>query len=141
MARRQIEIFGITQQLSIDAQPARRSLLLGGVAEGPRAFNCVLTDGAARMLWFHLTRHLYPEQSRTVTALVTTAALSPVDQPNITTYISVERDADDLLSITGDGETGSWAIQLIDLDARRLWAQLDLLLHPVGWKGRESRGH
>ncbi len=119
----------------MEVKPSDHAVILDGGTENARAFSCVLTYGATRMLWFHLTRHLFPEQARRMTALVATAPLSPIDEPGITTHVTLERREDGLLYILGASDVFTWTIRLDDADARRLWAQLDRALHPVGWQG------
>lgn len=108
-------------------------MVVGGSAEDGNPFARVVTAGAARVLWFHLTKHLYPEHAGTVTALVPTAPLRRTDRPAVTSHINFERGANGIYFVSGWGGREGWALCLTGEEARRLWRSLDMLLHPVGW--------
>lgn len=133
--------YGFARDVFVSRKPAGDSLVVGGSAEDGRRFARVITNGAARVMWFHLTCCLYPEHAEKVTAMVPTAALRSADQPAITSHVAVARNLHDIIEVTGWGGQEEWLVCLSNEEAQRLWRSLDLLLHPVGWQGRHSVGH
>ena len=130
--------YGCARDVFVSRKPTGDSLVVGGCAEDGRRFARVLTNGAARVMWFHLTCWLYPEHAEKVTAMVPTAPLRSVDQPAITSHVAVARNPNEPFQITGWGGSEDWRLCLSDDEAQRLWRSLDLLLHPVGWQGRHT---
>jgi len=133
--------YGNARDVFVSRKPTGDSLVVGGSAEDGRRFARVITNGAARVMWFHLTCCLYPEHAEKVTAMVPTAALRSADQPAITSHVTVVRNRHDVFEITGWGGQEEWLLSLSNNEAQQLWRSLDLLLHPVGWQGRHSAGH
>jgi hypothetical protein len=91
------------------------------------------------MLWYHLTRMLFPEKSDAVTALVSTAPLRSEARPTVTTHVVVERTEDGDYEVMGWVGDQNWWLRLTEAEARPFWSALDVALYPVGWEGRSSR--
>lgn len=125
--------YGQASDVFVSRKPAGDSWIVGGSAEDGNRFARVVTNGVARVLWFHLTQQLYPEHAKQVTAMVPTAPLRPVDLPAITSHVTVTRNLEDIFVITGWGGREEWLLCLTAAEARRLWRSLDTLLHPAGW--------
>lgn len=126
-------VYGNARDIYVTRKPQGNSLIFGGSAEDGRPFARVVTTGAARVMWFYLTRHLYPEHADVVTALVQTAPLRPFGQPAVTSHVTIETDNDDIFLVSGWGGRDEWRLRLTREEARRLWQSLDIVLHPVGW--------
>lgn len=133
--------YGCARDVFVSLKPTGDSLVVGGCAEDGRRFVRVISGGAGRVLWYHLTCCLFPEHAEKVTAMVPTAPLRPADQPAITSHVAVARNQHNIVEITGWGGQEEWLLCLAEDEAQRLWRSLDLLLHPVGWQGRHSVGH
>lgn len=125
--------YGHARDVFVSRKPAGDSWIVGGNAEDGHRFARVVTTGAARVLWFHLTRHLYPELAAEVTAMVPTAPLRSVDLPAITSHVSVSKNLDGIFTISGWGGREQWLLCLHPSEAQNLWHLLDKSLHPVGW--------
>jgi hypothetical protein len=125
--------YGHAREVFISRKPASDSWIVGGSAEDGHRFARVVTTGAVRVLWFHLTRHLYPELAAEVTALVPTAPLRSVDLPAITSHVAVVKNLDGAYLVTGTGGREEWLLCLYPAEAQDLWRLLDKALHPVGW--------
>lgn len=125
--------YGHAHDVFVSRKPTGDSLVVGGSAEDGKPFVRVVTSGAARVLWFNLTRHLYPEHACEVTAMVPTAPLRSPDRPAITAYVNVDVGSDGNFLLSGWGGRDEWALSMSEIEARRLWHSLDVLLHPVGW--------
>lgn len=125
--------YGNARDVFVTRKPAGDSMVVGGNAEDGNPFARVVTAGAARVMWFYLTQHLYPEHAQTVTAMVPTAPLRPSDRPAITSHVAIERGGDGVFLISGWGGRDEWLVCLSGDEAQRLWRSLDVLLHPVGW--------
>jgi hypothetical protein len=130
---------GLSTDLFVNRKDNEDSVVLGGVGEGEKRWVQVMTTRAAQLLWFRLTRLLYPEKADVVTGLAATAPLRSPISPTITTHMDAVKSADSLYTLVGWVQRDTWRVELIELDARRLWAALDLVLFPVGWEGRETK--
>jgi hypothetical protein len=131
--------YGLSTNLFVSRKTGGESLVVGGVAEDTSRWTRVLSQRAAQMLWFNLTRLLFPEKSEMVTALVTTAPLRAENLPTITTHMSVEKSDDSAYEIAGWVGEQMWWLRLNDYEARRFWTALDIALFPVGWQGPNSK--
>lgn len=130
--------YGISSDLFVSRKESDQTLVLGGVGQEEQRWVHVLSQRAAQLLWFKLTTLLYPEKAGTVTGLAVTAPLR-APTSSITTHVDVVRTSDQYYTVVGWFERESWLIMLSEIDARRLWAALDLVLFPVGWEGRETK--
>lgn len=139
MAGEQKFAYGHATNLFVSRKASGESLVVGGVAEDASRWTRVLSQRAAQMLWFQLTRHLFPEKSDMVTALVTTAPLRSEAMPTITTHITVDTLDDGGVEIAGWIGDNMWWVRLSDYEARRFWTALDIALYPVGWQGMNSK--
>lgn len=131
--------YGQSTNLFVSRKAGGESLVVGGVAEDMSRWTRVLSQRAAQMLWFHLTRLLFPEKSEMVTALVTTAPLRPENLPTITTQMTVDKMENGSFEISGWVGEQTWWVRLNDYEARRFWTALDIALYPVGWQGANSK--
>ncbi len=103
----------------------------GGTAQNAIRWTRVLTERAARMLWFSLTQGLFPNQSDLLTARLVTLPIRSSLLPTITHQLFVETRDDgnfELVGVTG-GQT--WTAHLDKQEAERLWAALNQVLFPL----------
>jgi hypothetical protein len=131
--------YGLSTDLFVSRKESDESVVLGGVGEGEQRWVQVMTQRAAQLLWFRLTRLLYPEKADIVTGLAATAPLRSSVSTTITTHMDAVKSAEAHYTLVGWVQRDTWRVDLIELDARRLWAALDLVLFPVGWEGRETK--
>jgi hypothetical protein len=129
--------YGLSTNLFVSRKANTDSIIIGGVAEDTSRWVRVLSQRAAQMLWFHLTRYLFPEKSDMVTALVTTAPLRSASLPTITTHVGVERVENGSFELTGWVGDQNWQVCINDYEAQRFWTALDIALYPVGWQGKK----
>lgn len=128
--------YGYSTNLFVSRKASGDSIVMGGTAEDAARWTRVLSQRAAQMLWFHLTRFLFPEKSDMVTALVTTAPLRALDMPTITTHMTVDKLEDGGYEVTGWVGEYNWLVKLRDHEALQFWTALDIALYPVGWQGQ-----
>ena len=131
--------YGFSSELSVSRKENDQTVMLGGVGEGDQPWAQVMTQRAAQLLWFKLTQFLYPEKADLVTGLAATAPLRSPTGLTLTTHVDVVQTGDAVYTVVGWMQRGTWRIQLAELEARRLWASLDLVLYPVGWEGRKTK--
>lgn len=131
--------YGNSTNLFVSRKTSGDSLVVGGVAEDASRWTRVLSYRAAQMLWFHMTRFLFPEKSETVTALVTTTPLRSDSLPTITTHMAVDKLESGDFEISGWIGEQMWWVRLTDYEARRFWTALDVALYPMGWQGSTSK--
>jgi hypothetical protein len=130
--------YGLSSNIFVSRKRGGESLVVGGVGADQGRWTRVLSQRAAQMLWYHLTRLLFPEKSDMVTAMVSTSPLRGDALPTITTHMTVEKHAEDSYDVIGWVGEQTWWVQLNDYEARRFWTALDIALYPVGWQGRKS---
>jgi hypothetical protein len=131
--------YGYSTDLFVSRKDNEQTLLVGGVGEGDRRWAHAMTQRAAQILWFKLTRLLYPDKADVVTGLATTAPLRSLSTPNLTTHVEVVRSAQAQYTLVGWVQRDTWKVLLSEVEARRLWAALDMALFPVGWEGRTTK--
>lgn len=127
--------FSFSTNLFVSRKASGDGIIVGGTTEDTTRWTRVLTQRAAQMLWFHLTRYLFPDKSAMVSALVTTAPLRSSDMPTITTHMTVDQLEDGSYEITGWIGEQSWGIRIGNPEARQFWMALDIALYPAGWQG------
>lgn len=127
--------YGFSTELFVSRKASSDSIVVGGTAEDTSRWTRVLSQRAAQMLWFYLTRFLFPEKSDMVSALVTTAPLRSSDLPTITTHVTVDEIENGGYEVLGWVGEHSWGIKLNDQEARRFWTAMDIALYPAGWQG------
>ncbi len=132
--------YGLSTELFVSQKESDQTLVLGGVGETQRWVQ-ILTRRAAQVLWFKLTVLLYPEKAPMVTGLAVTAPLRAMIVSSVTTHVEAVKDPDKpLYTLVGWVERDlTWKVTLSESEARRLWAELDVALFPVGWEGRETK--
>lgn len=133
--------YGSSTNLFVSRKRSGESLVVGGVGEDDSRWTRVLSQRAAQMLWYHLTKLLFPEKSDMVTALVSTSPLRGDSLPTITTHMTVDRHSDGGFDIAGWVGEQTWWVHLTPYEAQRFWTALDIALYPVGWQGRKSSTH
>jgi hypothetical protein len=133
------QTYGLSTNLFVSRKANGDSLVLGGIGEDEIRWTRVLSQRAAQMLWYHLTRLLFPEKSEMVAALVSTSPLRSGNMPTITTHVTVEPRDDDGYDIAGWVGEQTWWMHLSNYEARRFWTALDIALYPVGWQGRKTK--
>lgn len=133
------EQYGVSGNIFVNRKPRGDSVIIGGMAEEHGRWTRVLTQHAAKMLWFKLTGLLFPERAATVTGVAVTSALRGNNLPTITTRLETARTADNYIEIMGWAGEKTWWVRLPENEARTLWTRLDKLLFPVGWEGRKTR--
>ena len=139
MADTPTQTYGLSTNLFVSRKTHGDSLVVGGVGEDETRWTRVLSQRAAQMLWYHLTRLLFPEKSDMVTAMVSTSPLRSGNMPTITTHMTVESREDGGYDVVGWIGEHTWWMNLTDYEARRFWTALDIALYPVGWQGRKSK--
>ncbi len=139
MAENAKQIYGLSTNLFVSRKANGDSLVVGGIGENEHRWTRVLSQRAAQMLWYHLTRQLFPEKSEMVTALVSTTPLRGDHMPTITTHMTVETLDDGGFDIVGMVGELTWWVRLSEYEARRFWTALDIALYPVGWQGRKTK--
>lgn len=133
--------YGFSNDLFVSRKESDQTLVVGGVGESERRWAHVLTQRAAQVLWFKMTSLLYPEKAPTVTGLAATAPLRVPGSASVTTHVEIVRNRDLVTyTLVGWVQRNTWRVVLSELEARRLWAALDLALYPVGWEGRVTKG-
>lgn len=133
--------YGFSKDLFVTRKPGGESIIVGGVAEDASRWTRVLSQRAAQILWFHLARFLYPEQSTSVTAAVMTAPIRNSTLPTVTTHVDVEKLPGDKggYEIVGwAGSTPVWRTDLAPEIAQSFWTALDIALYPTGPQGKKS---
>lgn len=130
--------YGYSTNLFVSRKATSDSIVVGGTAEDASRWTRVLSQRAAQMLWFHLTRFLFPEKSDMVTAMVMTAPLRASDMPTITMHTTVDQIEGGGYEVVGWVGDYTWGVHLRDADARQFWMALDIALYPVGWQGQNS---
>lgn len=133
---KQKEELGLCRDLFVSSRPEEQTISIGGIAFDNAQWTRVLSKRAAHLLWYRLTRALFPEKAQKVTSLVSTAPLSPLSlSPTVTSHVNVEHTEDnDYFMVSGTMGKSVWEIQFNILEARRLWTALDLALYPNGWE-------
>lgn len=137
MANEPNRVYGLSTNLFVSRKAGGEAIVIGGVAENNARWTRVLAKRAAQMLWFFLTRYLFPEKSDMVTGLASTAPMRAANLPTITSHVSVEKQ-DNVYTITGTIGEQNWHMRLSEFEANRLWMALDIALYPVGWKGDDE---
>jgi hypothetical protein len=133
--------YGFSTGLFVTPKTGGESIVVGGVAEDASRWTRVLSKGAAQMLWSHLARLLYPEQSDKATAAVMTAPIRNAALPTVTTYMVVTKREGDNVGFEIVGWAGSipvWRADLTVEEAQRFWSALDIALYPVGPQGSKT---
>src|SRR5215213_10063778 len=138
MALETSHAYGKSSNLFVSRKASSEAIIVGGIAEDTSRFARVLSNRAAQMMWFHLTRLLFPEKSDMVTALVGTAPLRAANLPTITSHIVVDKLDDGGIEIVGWIGDETWLVRLNEYEAHRVWTALDIALFPVGWQGDHS---
>jgi len=133
--------YGLSTNLSVNDIENEQAMVLGGVSQNQQTWSHVLTRRAAQVLWFKLTQLLYPDKASMVTGLAVTASLrAPRITEPLTTHVDVVKNSPSQYTLVGWVQrNSSWMVLLDEIDARRLWAALDVALYPVGWEGRETK--
>lgn len=131
--------YGISRGVYVTPQSKGDSVVVGGEGRHYGRWSRALTRRAAHLLWFNLTRMLFPEKAPQVTGIAVTAPLRGFDEPLLTTHVEVTRTADGFIEIIGWMGRDTWWARLPEAEGRNLWAKLDLLLYPVGWEGRDRK--
>lgn len=131
--------YGLSTDLFVSRKESDDTVVLGGIGEGEQRWVQIITQRAAQILWFRLTRLLYPEKADVVTGLAATAPLRATLIDSVTTHMDAVKSGDAQYTLVGWVQRDTWRVDLTELDARRLWAALDLVLFPVGWEGRETK--
>jgi hypothetical protein len=132
--------YGFSTDLFVSRKESDQTLVVGGIGQGEQRWVHTMTQRAAQVLWFKLTQLLYPDKADMVTALAATAPLRPMDSTTVTTHVEAVKSDGDQYTLVGWIQRDTWRVQLTEIEARRLWAALDLALYPVGWEGRETKG-
>lgn len=124
--------YGLCSDLFVTRKAGGDTLLVGGTAEDQTRWMRVLSHRAAQVIWFRLTRFLYPERSDDATALAATAAMRSADAPTITSHAEVARHKDGGYEIIGIAGLKQWTARMSETDAPAFWTALDAALHPNG---------
>jgi hypothetical protein len=130
--------YGLSSSLFVTVKSTTESVVLGGVGEDTARWTRVLSQYAAQMLWFHLTRFLYQDRAEKVTAFVSTFRQRALSLPSITDRVAVEVVEGEKYEITGWVSEQTWTTRVTAAEAQRLWSALDMALHPGGWATAEG---
>ncbi|MFN8527107.1 MAG: hypothetical protein U0670_00670 [Anaerolineae bacterium] len=109
-------------------KPDSDAILLGGLGEDLNRWTRVLTQRAAKLLWYQLGCALYPENFREKTAQLTTLPIRSALLPSVTTDLRVDTLREDEFEVIGLGSASTWSTHLRADAAQQLWAALDDLL-------------
>jgi hypothetical protein len=131
--------YGLLHDLQIEYNRKAAVIYFTGITELDDPFEAVLTKRAMLLFWSRLTQALYPNDAPTMIAMSKTAPLPSDETRQLTIRIDLRRLEDGNYEIIGGVTQGEWVIRVSESDARRLWADLDILLYPYGWEGREGR--
>lgn len=126
--------YGLSKNLFISRKTGGESLVIGGIAEDSTRWTRVLSQRAAQILWFHLSRYLFPEKAELASAMIMTAAIRSTDMPTITSHMTVDQAGDGEYNIVGWINDHSWSIRLDNSEAQQFWTALDTILYPSGWQ-------
>lgn len=132
--------YGLTGEIHFQFDREHGLVTLHGVVQdgSGKRISAVLTKRAAHQLWYRLTQALYPDEAPTMTANAGTAPLRGVNGELLTSHIDLEWFPNGFVELIGTIMTAQWSIRLSGTEAKRVWANLDVLLFPFGWEGRES---
>lgn len=111
------------------AGAAGATLVIGGTAQDTIRWTRVLSERAARMLWFSLTHVLFPEQSALLTSRLGTLPIRSQLLPTITNQLLIEPH-DGGFELVGESAGQTWTARLDQGEAERLWAALNQVLFP-----------
>lgn len=114
-------VYGYSQENFVLRKGSSDTFVLGGMSQTGVRWTRVLSKRAAHMLWFHLARSLFPGDADDVTASLPTALMRGVDMPSITKHIVIEPLDHACYEILGYTSAGTWAVQVTEGEARRLW--------------------
>ncbi len=133
--------YGLTADITLQTDPQHGFLTIHGVVQDGtnKRISAVLTKGAAHQLWYRLTQALYPDEAPTMTANASTAPLRGSNGELLTSTVDLEWLPNGMVEIIGTIMSAEWSISLRSTEAKRVWANLDMLLFPFGWEGRESQ--
>jgi hypothetical protein len=133
-------IYGLVSDLRLREMGEGDLILMTGGALKPPEFEHFLTRQASHFLWYFLTRSLFPDQGKSLSAEAAGVPLILPDAPYITTHIGVVDLPGGEYEIIGTLRSGAaWEMLVTAADARQLWGALDVLLYPMGWQGRETQ--
>ncbi|MBN1966628.1 MAG: hypothetical protein JW910_18395 [Anaerolineae bacterium] len=133
-------LYGVSTEVFVVSKDDCTTYVMGGVGIEYGRWTRVLSKRAAQLLWFKLTRVLFPDRAQRVTTIAVTAPLRDLGAPAITNHIEVSRTADNFVEVLGWVEKHTtWWVRLPENEARTLWTRLDLALYPVGWEGRQNK--
>jgi hypothetical protein len=132
--------YSFSTNLFVSRKASGDGIIVGGTTVDASRWTRVLSQRAAQMLWFHLTRFLFPEKSDMVSALVTTAPLRSSDMPTITTHMTVDQLDSGGYEVVGWIGDQNWGVRIGAPDARQFWMALDIALYPAGWQGSGPGG-
>jgi hypothetical protein len=117
-------VYGYSQEMYV-LRKGGDTFVLGGVTQDGSRWTRVLSKRAAQMLWFHMSRLLFPTEADDVTAGLPTAMMRGVSLPSITQHMVLEAGEQGGIEITGYTSAGTWSVQLVDAEVQRLWLSLD----------------
>lgn len=132
--------YGLTGDIHFQFDGVHGLVTFQGIVQdgSEKRLSAVLSKRAAYQLWYRLTQALYPDEAPTMTATSATAPLRGVNGELLTSHVDVEWLPNGFVEIIGTIMTAEWSIRLSGTEAKRVWANLDMLLFPSGWEGREG---
>ena len=125
-------VYGFSANLSVFRKASGDSFVISGITENGSRWVRVLSRRAAQMLWFYLSRNLFPYKA--LTASVGTAPMREAGLPSVTSHLVLERLDDSNLELTGWSGGHMWTLHFSEAEARRLWTTFDELLHPSDYQ-------
>lgn len=136
------EALGLSTNLFVNPLPHGDIVVIGGTVADEQntsvKWTRILSRRAAHLLWYHLTRLLFPEKAPFVTAIAMTAPIRNAAKPTITSHIEAEKSDEHRFDIMGVMGNNRWGFEADAYEAQRLWAGLDRALYPDGWQEEEK---
>jgi hypothetical protein len=124
-------VYGFSANLTVFRKAGGDSFVVSGIAENGSRWTRILSRRAAQMLWFYLSRNLFPYKM--LTAAVGTAPMREAGLPSVTSHLILDRLDDNNFELTGWSGGRMWILRFREVEARHLWSSLDGVLHPLGY--------
>ncbi len=118
-------VYGYSQDTFVLRKGVGDTYVFGGRSQDGSRWTRVLSKRAAHMLWFHLARHLFPDDADDVTARLPTALFRGVNLPSITEHMLIEPLEPGGIEIVGYTSAGAYSVRLQPSELQRFWTQLD----------------
>ncbi len=118
-------VYGYSQDTFLIRRGVGDTYVFGGRSQDGSRWTRILSKRAAHMLWFHLARHLFPDDADDVTARLPTALFRGVNVPSITEHMLIEPLNTGGIEIVGSTSAGTYSVQLGPSEVQRFWTLID----------------